>query len=201
MPRCFSPRCSTGSGAALHALRDRGRREAPRRLPGTRPPPRGGDARGLPRRPQGVLFAHVRGFARRSDPPARFGIRGRRVSGGGQGIELSRLRRCRHRFGLPGAGVYQAHLGPFLRDRDQPRGPAHRREERRSPRPGRSDHVPRRQPPRTRRRRRSVRRDPLQPPLHPHGRHPHPGTPASATTNPTAPSTAATTACGSSNRF
>ena len=39
-------------------------------------------AGGLPRRPQGVLLAGVRGLAGRADPPARVGVRGRRVPGG-----------------------------------------------------------------------------------------------------------------------
>ena len=44
-------------------------------------PPLRGSAGGLSRRPQGVLFAGLRGLAGRADSPSRIGIRGRRIPG------------------------------------------------------------------------------------------------------------------------
>ena len=112
----------TGSGCSSIPTSTDEVEEGPRgRVPRPGPPPRRGDAGGLPGRPQGVLLAGLRGLARRPDPASRLGIRRRRVPGPDQESRIAPRRRRGDRLRLPrGRLGVPAPRGAFHRDRHQP---------------------------------------------------------------------------------
>ena len=167
-----------------------------RPVPRPGPPPLRGRAGGLPGRPQGVLLPALRGLAGRAHPAARVGVRRRRVPGPDQGPRIGPRRGRGHRLGLPGRSP-RPHRHPgarFVAIDLSEAGPGRRPQERRPARRRRPHRIPPRRPAGAGRRRGALRRDRLQPALHPDRRHPDGSRPASGTTSRTWPSTAAPTA-------
>ena len=124
--------------------------------------PRGAFRDLVRRRAEGMPVAYLVGrkefyslplarLARRADPPARLGVRGRRVPGPDQGARRPPRRRRRDRLGLPGPGLSPpAQVGAVRGDRPEPRGAGRGRVEREGARPGRSRRVPPGEPARAR---------------------------------------------------
>ena len=170
------------------------------RVPRPRPPAGRGVPGRLPRRPQGVLLAGADRHARRPDPPARLGVRRRRVPRAVQGRSTSPRRRRRHRLGLPRPGLRPA-------PQDGRRSSRSTSAPRRSSWParnaealgaGRSGRVPRGDLLEPVARPRALRRDPVEPAVHPQRTSSRPSSRASAATSRTSRSTAAPTASASS---
>ena len=92
-----------------------------------------GIAGGLPGRPQGVLLAGPRRLARRADPPARLGVRRRRVPRRRRGSSSrpGRSTSAPARAAWPSPAPTSTTSAPVHRHRPQPRGPGRRRGERR----------------------------------------------------------------------
>ena len=163
------------AGPALHAVRGRGRREGPDFVPRPGQAASGRGAGRVPGRPEGVLFARLRGLAGRPDPPSRLRVRRRRGVGEAQRDRSPSLRRRRHRLGLPGPRVCPpAQVGPVRRDRPQPGGPGDRPGECRQARAARPRRVRRGGPPRARGGGAAVRPDRVESALHRDRRHPDP---------------------------
>ncbi len=107
--------------------------------------------------------------AGRPHPPARVGVRGRRVPRSDQDHRSAAGRGCRHGIGLPGHRLHPpASLGHVHRHRHLSRGPGSGPRERRSARGVRPDRFPAREPARAGCRRTAVRLHRLEPSLYPH---------------------------------